>query len=109
MTIRFAARAGAFAPRLDCFQVGAPRVRPANDNDIGAASDALLGAALRHFAEHGLAAATRARSEAEAAFFAGNRPAYQWWLEICRALDRGMAREVEHTGHDRGCGAGTAN
>ena len=62
-----------------------PHARPANGWD----------AALRHFAEHGLAAAQRARRQAEAAFFAGDRQGYQWWLEICRALDRAMARELD--------------
>ena len=68
---------------------------PANDNGSDRATDALLHAALRHFAEHGLAAAQRARKQAEAAFFAGDRQSYQWWLEICRTLDRRMAAEIE--------------
>ena len=68
---------------------------PANDNGSDRTTDALLHAALRHFAEHGLAAAQRARKQAEAAFFAGDRQSYQWWLEICRTLDRRMAAEVE--------------
>jgi hypothetical protein len=67
---------------------------PANDNGGGRATDAMLHAALRHFAEHGLAAAQRARKQAEAAFFAGDRQSYLWWLEICRALDRRMASEL---------------
>ena len=68
---------------------------PANDNGSDRTTDALLHAALRHFAEHGLAAAQRARKQAEAAFFAGDRQSYQWWLEICRTLDRRMAAEIE--------------
>src|SRR3954465_9195898 len=67
----------------------------ANDNGGSVSADAMLNAALRHFAEHGLAAADRARREAEAAFFAGDREAYQWWLEICRTLDRAMARDLD--------------
>lgn len=66
-----------------------------NDNDGTTAIDALLHAALRHFAEHGLAAAQRARKQAEAASAAGDRQAYRWWLEICRALDRRMAAELD--------------
>ena len=31
---------------------------------------------------------------AKAAVFAGDRQGYQWWLEICRALDRRMASEL---------------
>ena len=68
---------------------------PANDNGSDRATDALLHAALRHFAQHGLAAAQRARKQAEAAFFADDRQSYQWWLEICRTLDRRMAAEIE--------------
>lgn len=68
---------------------------PANDNGDERPADALLHAALRHFAEHGLAAAQRARKQAEAAFFAGDRQGYAWWLEICRALDRRMASELD--------------
>ncbi|MXP41033.1 hypothetical protein GRI75_05160 [Altererythrobacter soli] len=54
-------------------------------------------AALRHFADHGLAAASHARRRAETAFFAGDREAYRWWLGICRTLDRRMARELATT------------
>ena len=68
---------------------------PANDNGSDRTTDALLHAALRHFAQHGLAAAQRARKQAEAAFFADDRQSYQWWLEICRTLDRRMAAEIE--------------
>ena len=64
----------------------------ANDNDDEQVSPALLEAALRHFARHGLGAARAARNEAEAAFFAGDRAAYRWWLGICRLLDRRMAQ-----------------
>ena len=54
----------------------------------------LLHAALRHFAEHGLGAAREARAQAEAAFFAGDRQAYDWWLGITRTLDRRLAAEA---------------
>jgi hypothetical protein len=54
----------------------------------------MLRAALRHFAEHGMAAAAHARRQAEAAFFAGERDSYRWWLGVCRMLDRRMAREL---------------
>ena len=92
MTIRFRGAYGARSPRLAPLQTPATILRPANDNAAGL--DLMLHAALRHFAEHGLAAAQRARRQAEAAFFAGDRQGYQWWLEICRALDRRMAREL---------------
>lgn len=69
------------------------RVPPlaANDNAESGASDAMLEAALRHFAAHGLGAAHAARAEAEAAFLAGDRASQEWWLGICRLLDRRMA------------------
>lgn len=69
--------------------------RAANDNGSAAASDDLmLHAALRHFAEHGLGAARAARKQAEAAFFAGDRQTYDWWLGICRTLDRRLAAQL---------------
>lgn len=94
MTIRFAAPPSAIAPRMSARRIRESCGLPANDNGGPRATDAMLHAALRHFAEHGLAAAQRARKQAEAAFFAGDRQGYQWWLEICRALDRRMAREL---------------
>ena len=94
MPIRFSAPPRALAPRLDPGEVHAACALPANDNGSTRPSDAMLHAALRHFAAHGLAAAHRARKQAEAAFFAGDRQGYQWWLEICRALDRRMASEL---------------
>ena len=68
--------------------------QPANDNQMGAESRDMLNAALRHFAEHGLAAAQQARRQAEDAFFAGDREAYRWWLGICRTLDSRMAAKL---------------
>ena len=94
MTIRFAAPPSAIAPRMSVRTIHERSSLPANDNGDERSSDAMLHAALRHFAEHGLAAAQRARRQAEAAFFAGDRQGYQWWLEICRALDRRMANEL---------------
>lgn len=94
MTIRFAAPPQAIAPRLTAREIGTACTLPANDNGAERPSDAMLHAALRHFAEHGLAAAHLARKQAEAAFFAGDRQSYRWWLEVCRALDRRMATEL---------------
>lgn len=74
--------------------------RVANDNGDNPAqaqsNDQVLRAALRHFAEHGLGAAREARRQAEQAFFAGDRQAYQWWLGITRTLDRRLALQAEH-------------
>ncbi|MEZ5694964.1 MAG: hypothetical protein R3E18_00605 [Sphingomonadaceae bacterium] len=68
---------------------------PANDNDGGGQDDRLLHAALRHFAEHGLGAAQEARLQAKQAFFTGDRERYDWWLGVCRTLDRRMANRLE--------------
>lgn len=90
MSIRFAAahRAENLVARRLRARTG---LRAANDNASGIAGDRLLRASLQHFARHGLCAAERARAQAEAAFFAGDREEYQWWLAICRVLDRRMA------------------
>lgn len=68
--------------------------RAANDNAHGASNDVVIRTALRHFAEHGLSAAEQARSNAETAFFKGDRDGYDWWLEICRTLDKRMAAAI---------------
>ena len=77
---------------LPFVSVGAQRA--ANDNRADPAGDALLRAALRLFAEHGLGAGQRAQTEAENAFFAGNRASYRWWLAVTRTLDRKLAVEL---------------
>ena len=68
-----------------------PLLRAANDNTLVRPNDGLLRDALKHFAEHGLGAAEAAQSNAEDAFFAGDREEYRRWSEICRTLDRRMA------------------
>jgi hypothetical protein len=101
MTIRFAAAHFQHNRVLTQVLGGRAWLRAANDNALGAPGDKLLKAALRHFAEHGLGAAEQARALAEAAFFAGDREQYRWWLAICRTLDRRMAEAVAaHIGAD---------
>ena len=68
----------------------------ANDNGEAEVSDRLLYAALRHFAQHGLGAAREARNQAEKAFFAGDHIAYDWWIAICRTLDRRIAAQLDY-------------
>ena len=85
------AQAGAYLARL------LPSARPvdaANDNGADPQGDALLRAALRLFADHGLGAGHRAQGEAEAAFFSGDRERYRWWLAVTRTLDRKLAVEL---------------
>ncbi len=93
MTIRFAAAQGSPTSLTHRFgtTIAAP---PANDDASSAASDAVLRAALRHFAQTGLGAADVARQNAEKAFFCGDRETYDHWLAICRLLDARMASAI---------------
>ncbi len=76
---------------------------PANDNSGETLSDTLLRAALKHFGRHGLGAAENARTQAERAFFMGDRESYDWWLSVCRALDRRMADRLADRREHRNC------
>jgi len=94
MSIRFAA-----AGSGECAVVATVLARPlllraANDNDDGVGRDAVLRAALRHFAAWGLQAAERARDNAEEAQRFGRPDDYRHWMAICRTLDRRMAAGV---------------
>jgi hypothetical protein len=94
MTIRFAAAeylGDSWFRRIQGITVS---LEAANDNVDGIANDKMLRAALRHFAAHGLGAAEAARTNAEHAFYAGDRAEYRWWLGICHVLDRRMAEAV---------------
>lgn len=82
------------ADTLARIAVAAPPAEPINDNGSDPQGDALLRAALRLFAEHGLGAGHRAQTEAEVAFFAGDRARYRWWLAVTRALDRKLAVDL---------------
>ena len=95
MSIRFAAPRSRMRNRMDSEEARALCHLPANDNHGSGVHETTLHAALRHFADHGLAAARHARSQAEAARDQGDDLAFAWWLNICRALDRRMARELD--------------
>lgn len=99
MSIRFAAPKKAIRNRMDAFEAQGACLLAANDNAHGRVlnpiSNSTLRAALRHFAQHGLAAARHAGAQAEAARHAGDELAYAWWLDICRALDRRLAFELD--------------
>ena len=98
MTLHFAAARSAARSPVARALARRSIARAANDNGDPSANqgnDQMLHAALRHFAEHGLGAATEARNQAEKAFFAGDRPSYDWWIGICRTLDRRMAEEMD--------------
>ncbi len=105
MTIRFSAAWGGTSPvivRSLC--VSAPLAAANDDPGLRRSSPVLPSAAnqngrdermlteaLRHFAVFGLSAARHARANAEAAREAGDEPACEWWISICRQLDRRMA------------------
>ncbi len=100
--LHFAPRHGIISPCLT--RAHAQRLpRPANDNgsalpgqrsgandDIG--EDALLEAALRMFAAHGLSAALRAGEAAEIAAASGDTASADWWLAVCATLDGALSR-----------------
>lgn len=78
--------------------IGAGGFHPRAHNDNGSAlpepdaqSDMLLAAALKCLTEHGLRAAQEAHDRAERAFLAGERANCDWWLGVCRMLDRRLA------------------
>jgi hypothetical protein len=92
MTLRFAAaRPAALTSSFARTQVVRILAQAANDNDDGGRRDAILRAALKHFSELGLAAASDARDKARTAYYSGKREDYRHWLGICRTLDRRMA------------------
>ena len=62
-----------------------------NDNGCAIGDNALLRSTLLHFAEHGLAAAAKARTRAEEAWLERDGDAYRHWLGVCRTLDSRMA------------------
>ena len=66
-------------------------LRAANDNAMPAASNRMISEALRHFAAHGLNAAQRAHDNALVANAANDSESFDWWVSICRTLDRRMA------------------
>lgn len=105
--LHFAPRYGIISP---CLHWGPVRsrtlrvTRPANDNgaalpgrkaganDTEAHDDALLAAALRLFAAHGLSAAQRACEAAQIATDGGDSAGAEWWIAVCAMLDGPMAR-----------------
>lgn len=95
MSIRFTAPVHSLRNRMDRVEAQAACHFPANDNSAKHTSEATLRAALRHFGNHGLAAARHARQQAENARDKGDEQTYLWWLDICRALDRRMASGLD--------------
>ncbi|KUR70304.1 hypothetical protein AQZ52_15755 [Novosphingobium fuchskuhlense] len=108
--LHFAPRFGMISPCLNWgrLRLRAMRVaRPANDNgaalpgrktganDTEAHDEAVLAAALRLFAAHGLSAAQRAGEAAEIAAAGGDSAGAAWWVAVCAMLDGPMAKALE--------------
>jgi hypothetical protein len=75
---------------------GAARTgRSTGANDLEAHDEALLEAALRMFAAHGLSAAQRACEAAEIAGAGGDSAGAEWWIAVCGALDGPLARSAQ--------------
>lgn len=94
MSIRFAAAKRPCPNRMDWYQVRFATRVAANDNSLRQIRSDALHAALRHFDQHGLAAARVAGEQAEAALIAGDADGHSLWLDICRTLDRRTAAHV---------------
>ena len=97
MTIRFAAarNRSKLGQVISLSRSGAPAPLAANDNGFEAANDdTVVTEALRHFAEHGVSAARRASDKAMSAHASGDSESFDWWLSVCRVLDRRMADAV---------------
>jgi len=97
MTIRFAAARDRNKIRqvISLSRPGTPVPLSANDNGYEAANDdAALTEALKHFATHGVSAARRASDKAMTAHKSGDSEEFDWWLSVCRVLDRRLADTV---------------
>jgi hypothetical protein len=94
MPVHFAAALLSHVPAIGWLRASRFPLNAANDNGSGVGGERLLRAALRHFSKYGLGAAERARENAEAAFFLGDREQYRWWMAICTTLDRRMSAAV---------------
>ncbi|WP_260927173.1 hypothetical protein [Novosphingobium sp. 9] len=107
MTIRFSPAFGGASPAIARTLCGSAPLNGANDNAVRHAAmprkpdaspvplaliDPQVERALRHFADHGLAAARIARERAEAARRDGDEARSDHWIDICRQLDRRAAR-----------------
>lgn len=103
MTIRFAAAKSSNRNRMGAEDLLMVMALPANDNAARHTTEPMMHSALRHFADHGLAAAQHARMKAESAGEAGDEQSYKYWLEICRALDRRMAKELDKQAFGKRC------
>lgn len=96
--LRFAPRYGIISPCLARPILGR-HLRAVNDNaeewsGSWPQESAALDTALRLFAAHGFSAAARARDAAVIARRGDDSNGERFWLEVCRTLDRGLARDL---------------
>lgn len=102
MTIRFASTTRDYSTVIARSILAPAPLDAANDNAHSAANDRfsagddrMLWEALRHFADHGLHAAQEAAQSARTAFDADDIESFEWWLSICRMLDRRLGDSLE--------------
>jgi hypothetical protein len=107
MSIRFAPAVGSLHDLSVFVRAGSAgwraRMIAANDNrgdPKTAAFDPGLIDALRHFANHGLAAAPAAQRAATAALAAGDSAQFRRWVEVTRCFDQRLALQTERTAVD---------
>ena len=74
---------------------GAVTSRTARANTGGAKDEALLEAALRLFAAHGMSAARRASEAAQIAAEGGDNATAEWWIAVCAMLDGPLAKALQ--------------
>ncbi|VWX51387.1 hypothetical protein [Novosphingobium sp. 9U] len=94
MTIRFAGARTRGNCQIRAWRCRSAPLCAANDNTRTFTDSAALVSALRHFADHGLAAAEQAGAYAAAARDHGDPAASQHWLSVCRQFDRRLAERV---------------
>lgn len=95
--VRFAPRYGIVSPCL-ARPIRGRHVRAVNDNTDDWSGPWLqesetLDTALRMFSAHGFSAASRACDAAAIANKSGDDERSQFWLEVCRTLDRRLAND----------------
>ncbi len=91
MTIRFAGACAQGQSTIAPWRCRSVALCAANDNARETLAQTVLGAALRHFARHGLASAEQAAIHAADALLAGDADRGRDWLAVCRQFDRRMA------------------
>lgn len=93
-----------------CFALNPADLLYDNDNNnekaqtANALDSAIVKAALRLFAQHGLASADRAAAHAERCFWANDPLGHKWWMAVLRQLDNNLVASTKASTKE--CGAG---